>query len=383
MDHLNRERLKELLGEHRAPCISMYIPTYRKGAETEQNQIRFKNKVREAEKLLQEKGYRAGQIDPLLQQAKNLYNDDNFWNFQQDGLAVFIAQNKFYCYRLPKPFEEMLMINDHFYVKPLIPVLSGKEFFYILSLDKKQMRLFRAGKYGIKNIELKDFPLSVEEFTSEFAEEKYLFRKSEFGGQPRQGMYVGPGHGTDDIREQRDLLRFFQTFDKKLFDLIKPGNPPLLLAGVEYLIPIYREASSYGNLVEQAVTVNTDFMQPEELHSHALKVMEPHLKKTQENHLFQFEQLYDTEKTSDDLMEIITAAYSKRVAVLFFNPDVKIWGRFNSVDFSVDIHDSPMPGDEDLLNFAAVQTLLYDGTIYALPKEDMPMGQSAAAILRF
>jgi len=41
---------------------------------------------------------------------------------------------------------------------------------------------------------------------------------------------------------------------------------PLVLAGVEYLFPIYQEANTYPDLVEEGITGNPENLKPEELH---------------------------------------------------------------------------------------------------------------------
>lgn len=50
---------------------------------------------------------------------------------------------------------------------------------------------------------------------------------------------------------------------------------------------------------------------------------------------------------------------------------------------AVNLHPEPEPDDEDLLDFAAVYTLLNGGTVYALAPEDLPTSAPAAAIFRF
>jgi hypothetical protein len=43
----------------------------------------------------------------------------------------------------------------------------------------------------------------------------------------------------------------------------------------------------------------------------------------------------------------------------------------------------PGPQDEDLLDFAAVQTLMHGGRVHVLPEEQMPETEPVAAVLRY
>ena len=47
------------------------------------------------------------------------------------------------------------------------------------------------------------------------------------------------------------------------------------------------------------------------------------------------------------------------------------------------MHDQRQPGDEDLLDRAAVHTLLTAGTIFAVPPQQVPGPGPAAALLRY
>ena len=45
------------------------------------------------------------------------------------------------------------------------------------------------------------------------------------------------------------------------------------------------------------------------------------------------------------------------------------------------LHEQPRPGDEDLLDFAAVQSLLNGGTVYAVAADEVPGDGNLAALL--
>ena len=58
-------------------------------------------------------------------------------------------------------------------------------------------------------------------------------------------------------------------------------------------------------------------------------------------------------------------------------------GRRRPATGQVAMHDQPQPGDEDLLDRAAVHTLLASGTVYAVPAAQVPGPGPAAALLRY
>jgi hypothetical protein len=71
------------------------------------------------------------------------------------------------------------------------------------------------------------------------------------------------------------------------------------------------------------------------------------------------------------------------VETLFVAVGEQIWGRHNSDNLTIQVHQEHQPEDEDLLNLAAVQTFLNGGTVYAVETEKVPDGNPVAAILRY
>jgi hypothetical protein len=74
------------------------MPTVRAG-DTQQNPIRFKNLLREAEKRLMEQGHlrqnRNGDAGDFLDPLRALTDDRDFWEHQQEGLALFRSSQVF------------------------------------------------------------------------------------------------------------------------------------------------------------------------------------------------------------------------------------------------------------------------------------------------
>lgn len=59
------------------------------------------------------------------------------------------------------------------------------------------------------------------------------------------------------------------------------------------------------------------------------------------------------------------------------------WGRFDPQSDTVQLHEQEQPGDEDLLDFAAIHTLLNGGTVFAVQPDHVPGQSLVAAIFRY
>lgn len=381
MDLLSKEELKNLLDLRDKFCVSIYMPTEKAGTETRQNPIRFKNLVNEAESKLVSSGLSASQVDEFLQEAKALIDNYDFWQHQETGLACFISQNQMHYYRLPHSFVELVEVSDRFHIKPLLPLITGDNQFYLLALAQNEIRLFQGSHDSIQEIALtEDVPDSLAEALRYDVPEKQL--QSHSVRSDRSLIFHGHGVGTTDNKDE--IFRYFQQVDRGLQSLLHDEQAPLILAGVEYLLPIYHEANSYSHLLTEGITTgNPENLSPEELHSSAWQIMQPHFQQARQEAIANYQELLGAGQASADLKQIVPAAYHGQVDTLFVAAEVQYWGKFEPETNSIEIEDNPTPENVDLLDFAAVNTFLQGGMVYLMAKEQIPNTESVAAIFRY
>lgn len=386
MAQLSRDELKKLSVQHEGPAVSFYFRTFEAGADTRKNPIRFKNHVQETERRLEREGWGERDVGEFLAPAYRYLDDYDFWQHQQQGLAMFIADGESHVYRLPMEVPELTIIGRRFHLKPLLPLLTGDGRFHILAASLNEVKLFEATRDSISEVELEDMPTSLEEALKFDDPEKSLqsHSTSSSAGQGRSDvMFHGTGAGDDDRKE--DILRFFRQLDNGIFDLLNddPTTPPLVFAGVDYLFPIYQEANHYNGLLAEAVEGSPERVQPAELHERAWNIVAPHFQEARAEAKSRYGQGLGTGNSSADLREILPASLDARIGTLFVALDRQQWGHFDVESRNVDLHEAEQTGDEDLLDFAAVYTLLNGGTVYAVPAEEVPGEGSLAAIFRF
>ncbi|MGO9568381.1 MAG: hypothetical protein ACLP5H_12640 [Desulfomonilaceae bacterium] len=383
MNLLSTDELKALMERREGPCVSVFMPTHRRGAETQQDRIRFKNLLKQAEERLTDNGLRVPDAKVLLQPAQALVQDSLFWSHQSDGLAVFFSEEGSRQYSLPFNFEELVVVADRFHLKPMLPILSGDGRFYVLALSQNQVRLLQGTRYSVDDVDLDGIPQGLEEALRLDIPEKQIQWPSRPQGGTGKGAPVFHGHGggTDDPKE--NILQYLRQVDKGLHDLIGNERAPLVLAAVDFLFPIYKEANTYTHLLEQGIPGNPEGLSAQQLHAQAWNIIEPHFQKAQQDAVGQYNRLAGTGRTSKGLEVIVREAYRGRVDVLFVAIAVQRWGWYEPDTDAVHLHDKAEPGDEDLLDLAAIQTFLNGGTVYAVEPENVPDDRYLAAIFRY
>lgn len=383
MNLLSRNELHELVQTSTRDCVSIFMPTHRAGRETQQDPLRLKNLLDEAEGRLTSGGLRPPKVRELLGPVQALLTDDWFWQHQGDGLAVFVAPGLFRSYRLPFAFEELLVVANRFHLKPLLPLLSGDGRFYILALSQKAVRLLQGSRYRISEVELKDVPESLAEALRYDGLEKTLqvHTGTPGGAGERAAIFHGHSAGADEKNES--LQRYFRQIVPGIESLLNEGGGPLVMAGVDYLWPIYREVNTYPHLLEEGVTGNPETLSAEDLHQRAWAIVGPYFLKARQEAVARYKQRAETEQASQDLREIVPAAHYGRVETLFVAVGRQQWGVFEPDTNTVHLHSEANPDNEDLLDTAAIQTLLKGGAVYAVEPANMPDDAPIAAIFRY
>ena len=387
MDVVTREDVKSLVERRGGPCVSIYLPTHRAGPDTRtydrQDPVRLRNLLREAAQRLTTGGVSARAVEGLLQPARRLLDDSIFWQYQADGLAVFLARSTMRTFRVPVRFEELVVVAPGFHVKPLLALLTGDGLFYVLALSQNQVRLLAGTRDYMGEVELPGAPRSLAEALRFDDPERQLqyHTGTPAAGDQRAAMFHGQGTGTDDAKT--NLLRFFQQVDRAVTAVIKTVSVPLVVAAVDYLIPVYREASSHPSLLEEGIPGNPEGLRSDELHARAWPLVEPHFRRAREAATDRYRELGGTGRTSNEVREVVLAAWDGRVDVLFVAVGIRLWGTFASDTRTIEIADEAPGQNEDLLNLAAIHTVLNRGTVYAVRPAEMPDPTEVAAVLRY
>jgi hypothetical protein len=384
MNLLTNRDLASLINFQNDYCITVYLPTVRAGAEVRQGRIRLKNLVREAEDPLINGGMRTPQAHSLLEPLKKLNIDDQFWQHQKEGLAIFLAPGFLAFYHLPFRFEESLHLGTRFYLKPVLPLLTGDGLYYVLALSQNSVRLLQCTREGVKELELDNVPKSLAEALQYDDPEKQLQYHSnslEGTGQQSAAIFHGHGAGIDDSKD--NILRYFRQVDRGLREVLREETSPLFLAAVGFLHSIYREANTYTYLAGQGITGNPDEQGPENLQSQTWPLAEQYFLQSEKEAWERFSALQGTGKTTVDIREAAPAAFNGRIEVLFLARDASQWGSFDSQHNNVILYEQAQTGAEDLLDFTAIQTIINGGKVYVLAKERIPGACDLAALFRY
>lgn len=383
---LLRDELHDLLEKNEDLCISMYMPTHRGGKNNLEDTTRYKIMLGEAEEQLSQYGMTLLDITNLLKPAKGLLLEEGtiFRGQQKDGLALFVSSKKIRFYTLPISFKQSLSIAERFQIKPLVPLLSGDGEYYVLALSLNKIRLIKCSRYSFEEAEIGDIPQGLDEALKydDQPQKQTLLRSKASGGKwGRKGMaFFSTGSGTEEEKEK--ISRFFNLVNIGLNNILRDERKPLVLAGVDYLFPIFKQTAEYPYIFEKGISGSPDKLSAEELQQAGWELISPYFSKECRDDAAKYEQYAGTGLASSNINEIVPAAKSGRIKALFVDPQTTVWGVYNPSDSSIKVYDSNEGKAEDLVELAVYQTISGGGSVY--PIETLPgIKEPMAAVFRY
>src|SRR3954454_13435121 len=381
---IRREDIADLLQLPGRPRVSIYMPTFRAGVETQQNPIRLKNLLRSVQEKLVEGGMESAGAAELMAPVRELVDDQAFWQTQSDGLAIFRSPEVFRAYRLPAALDELVLVNDRFHLKPLFTLLAEDQPFYVLAISLKSIRLIAATRHHAEELEIPGVPQSLTEALGDLTRRYTQFQPSTSSKTVARSP-IFHGHGTGEDNLKAEIVQCCTLADKALLRHMD-RDVPVVLAGVEYLLPRYKETTEHPKVWDEGLTGNSEALSPEELRDKAWEIIEPVLTADRRRAAGRYGDLLGPGRASSRYEEILPAAHDGRIDTLFVARGVRLWGNYEEKKRKVRLQgdqDRAQKGGEDLLDLAAVKTFLNGGKVFAVPQQEVPDGQAMAAVFRY
>lgn len=353
--------------------VSLYLSTHSAGRDVTQDPVRFRGLLANA----------SGEVADgvLLAAAAKLVDDREFWAHGSAGLAVLVGPDGTTAIRLSEPPGELVVVSDRFHLKPLVAALGRRVEFDLLALSRHAVRYVAVGASGAAETEVPGMPTSLPEALRFDDREPQL--QSHATGRAGTGRVAATFHGQgggSDAREV-DLDRFLQLVDGAVASRRSGSTRPLVLAGVDEIVAAYRKTTRCGHVVDGHVSGNPDQLRTADLADRARRFVRP---AAAEAELAARESFHTgAAATVRTIEQAVIAAAAGQVASVFVPADREYWGRQRPGHHVLQEHDERRPGDHDLADVAATETLRHGGQAFVVASTDIPGDGTAAATLRY
>ncbi len=235
---MERNLLKIIKNQVDYPNVSILLTTHKTSPDNSQDAMVLKKLSKEAERRLREE-FNKRDIKQLLEKLnKTVSSIDVRQNL--DGLAIFVNKSFERVVRLPFPVRERIIIDDSFATRDLIRAMNRGVNYYILSVSAGFVRLFEAYRDKFSEITEGGFP-----YANPFSRGTNLEESTSW-------------------KEAR-LREFFHMVDKSFLQIHHQHRMPIVIAGVERNISLYKEVTTFSDKIILTLEGNYDNTSAHEL----------------------------------------------------------------------------------------------------------------------
>ena len=371
LEPVQLDKIQELL-RLPGPCLTVLLPPYRPGEQAKSMAALIKSDIQAATPKLSGIKIQRSEIEDLLDPLEQLTGDSGFLGGAHWGCCIFRSHQVFQKLDLLNPTAVGLKIGTRFEIRPLLAMLNSPAEFYVLRLTKKKVELVRCSGFRAERVKLpKGVPETLDEALAFRPPDHDLENRSAAGSAPGAMRRVRFGTGSGRETQQSYLADFYKAVDRGVRTLLH-GLTPVILAGVDEDTALYRNSSKYSNLLPHPISGSPEALISEnDLLHQAYSIVRAESIAQAAHAAAEAKEQVVPARFSTNLSEILQAAAEGRVMRLYLDDAAEALGEFDG------------GREEDLLNAAAVETIVQGGQAFALPAENMPDHASIAAVFRY
>lgn len=368
VDIPTRQELDQLLAARAEASVSIFLATTAITPQTAEARTQLGNLLKEAISQLEGVGTPKRLIEDLAEQVHDLQDDDEFWKFQANSLAVFVTPQGLRSFRLPTRLGNMVQVSDRFHIKPLLRATSVGQHAFVLALEENDVRLIEVfGDLPSEEVRVAGMPRDAASFagTANVNSRKHAQR-------------MGGGQG------QKMLLRAYaRRVDAALRPLLSGRREPLILAASEPMNAIFLSVCTYDGLTSEGIAASPARMTPAELGDAARPILD-HL---HAGRLADLRSLFVARgpqgRATGQIAEAARAATFGAVETLLVDMDHDVPGTVDETTGEVRRDIAPSAASYCVIDAIAARVLAAGGEVLAVRRDDIPSDEGLAAILRY
>ncbi len=368
VDIPTRTEFTSLSGARSDACVSIYLKTTPVTQEVGTSRIEFGNLIREAQSQLQEANFDKRRLAGLLDSLNDLLDDDEFWRFQANSLAVFATPDTIRACRLANDLTSTVQVSDRFHMKPLLRAVTFPHSAFILALSENAVRLVEMhADLSPEVVKVPDMPRDAASSVG-----KSTLNERSFSGRI---------HGSEgqNVRFQQ----YIRQVDAALRQVLPGREIPLVLAATGRLASIFMQTCSYPHLLKDTIADSPDTFTEAELASKARPVLD----KAYASEIAEIHSLFDRRaserRVTTDIADAARAATFGGIHKLLIDIDSTIPGFVDDESGAVTFVEQDDAKAYGVVDEIAARALASGARVMGVRREEIPGGKELAAILRY
>src|SRR5216683_3430125 len=244
------------------PCITLVMPI----PNPLELAARLRSTLRSVQKQLAERHTDAETAGGLLAPIEQLAPNAETAHVWANSLIAFRSSGAFRHYWMRERLKDVVVVGERFEIRPLLAALAREQRFHLLAIGRHHVRLLRSTPHSTEEVRLEGIVQNMQEFLHTRQSDHLLENRMTAGPSVGSMQGVVFGTGSESEKEQDRFRHFLKAVERGVTKLLRRDAEPLILAGVEYDVAIYRQLNTYPHLLEQAIHGSPEGLTAQNLH---------------------------------------------------------------------------------------------------------------------
>lgn len=367
IDLPTRSEFNTLFNTRADTCVTIYLKTTPVTQDIQASRIELGNLVREAQSQLEAANFDKRRLAALQEQLAELNDDEEFWRFQANSLAIFVTPDSLRTYRLANELTSMVQVADRFHLKPLLRAVTFTHSAFVLALSENAVRLVEM------HANLPPSVINVPDLPKDAAS---ALGKSTLNERGQRGRV----HASEG--QNMRFNQFVRKVDAALRPILAGRETPLILAATGRLASVFPQLNSYSNLLADVIGDSPDRLTESELAERARPILDKHYAQQLADIRAMYERRAGERRTTNDLSDAARAATFGAIDTLLVDIDSVVPGFVDEETGAVtlvEVDDAKAYGVVDEIAGRAFGT---GARVLGVRRADIPGEGDLAAVLR-
>ena len=368
VDIPTRDDFEQLNRTRTDACVSIYLKTTPLSQQSDATRTELKNAAGHATQQLEAANLDKRQLALLREQLDDLIEDDDFWQFQANSLAILVTPESMRTFRLPNALTPMVQVSDRFHLKPLIRVLTYPQSAFVLALAENGVRLVQVHA---------DMPASQVKVPGLPKDAASAVGTASVNSRSASGRVQG-SEG-QNVR----LRQYARRVDEALRPILAGSSTPLILAATGRLASVYPSVCSYPFLAHRHIEDSASRLSDADLADQVRPILDELYGNELEDMRASFEQFAKNGQATTDLSDAARAATYGAISALLVDIDAVVPGTIDEETGVITFADKESATSYGVIDEIAGRAMASGARVLGVRKADMPGNAELAALLRF